>query len=407
MGKEKRSQVSACVTPDAERRGVKKPNLMETPVVTVSMDTDAIPSAVDTVDRELLRNSLRDETVDPNAEEVPASGLLDFDAVGDEWEGDWDEGEDWWTAVEERIDQIERRVESRLHAKLGEYEDEMICWRVQMEKELLAVREDQTYFARVMNELKVQEAERARSAGLRPRGMAAPDREAEPSTPARSSSPTLFITDGVRVERTPDPKQITSGYFGIGGVETMPVVNVQHTAVAAAAGQVGHPQRQAMPPMLGTSPALLALQASVRVPHFDGDDSKWVDFEEDWDRYAPYALLGSPEGPVGAIWKRDLLINCLHGVLRNKYKSMITRMPSLKFEDIWEELVKLFRIDNPYHWRKKWGNIQLVRNGEEIRLQDWIFFESLFEVAKSRVQDWTEQEEVDMLLKQMPPVGER
>ena len=82
---------------------------------------------------------------------------------------------------------------------------------------------------------------------------------------------------------------------------------------------------------------------------------------------------------------------------------MITRTPSLKFEDIWEELVKLFRIDNPYQWRNKWGNVQLVRNGEEIRLQDWIFFESLFEVAKSRVQDWTEQEEVDMLLKQMPP----
>ena len=50
------------------------------------------------------------------------------------------------------------------YAKLGEYEDEMICWRVQMEKELLAVREDETYFARVMNELKAQEAERAKSA---------------------------------------------------------------------------------------------------------------------------------------------------------------------------------------------------------------------------------------------------
>ena len=159
MGKEKRSQVSECVTPDAGGRGNKKPNLMETPVVTVSMDTD-VPSAASTVDRELLRNSLRDDTANFNSEEAPASGLLNFDAVEDEWEADWEEGDDWWAAVEERINQMERRVEVRLHAKLGEYEDEMICWRVQMEKELLAVREDQTYFARVINELKEQEAER-------------------------------------------------------------------------------------------------------------------------------------------------------------------------------------------------------------------------------------------------------
>ena len=104
-----------------------------------------------------------------------------------------------------------------------------------MEKELLAVREDQTYFAGVTNEVNAQEAERAKIAGLRTRAMAAPEREEEPNTPARSSSPTLFITDGVRVERTPDPKQITTAYFGegqgAGGVEmvgspAMPVVNV-------------------------------------------------------------------------------------------------------------------------------------------------------------------------------------
>ena len=89
----------------------------------------------------------------------------------------------------------------------------MLCVRVQREKELLAAREDQTYFARVMKELKEQEAERARSAGLRTRGMAAPEREAEPSTPARFILPTLFGTEGVRVERTPDPKQIIGGYF--------------------------------------------------------------------------------------------------------------------------------------------------------------------------------------------------
>ena len=91
MGKEKRSHVSACVTPDAGGRGLKKPNLMETPVVTISMDTDAVPSAAGTVDRELLRSSLRDDTANFNSEEAPASGLLNFDAVEDEWEADWEE----------------------------------------------------------------------------------------------------------------------------------------------------------------------------------------------------------------------------------------------------------------------------------------------------------------------------
>ena len=42
---------------------------------------------------------------------------------------------------------------------------------------------------------------------------------------------------------------------------------------------------------------------------------------------------------------------------------------------------------------------QEVGNISRYRLD---FFESNFEVAKSRVQDWTEQEEVDLLMKQLP-----
>ena len=90
----------------------------------------------------------------------------------------------------------------------------------------------------------------------------------------------------------------------------------------------------------------------------------------EWERYAPYALLGVPEGHLGEVWNEDLLIDCLDGVLRNKYKSTILRTLSLSFMDVREELRRLSRIPNLLHWRVKWGDVQLKRNVQDIKIQD-------------------------------------
>ena len=152
----------------------------------------------------------------------------------------------------------------------------------------------------------------------------------------------------------------------------------------------------------GITPALAALQQGMKQPYFDGDERKWPAFGRDWQRYVAYMLLGAPEGAVGDIWKRDLLVTCLHQVLAKRYQAMVLARPSLSFGDLWRDLEKHYAIDDPHHWRAMWDGVELQHQGEVIRLKDWLFFQAEFEAAKSQVSDWTEQEELDLLLKKLP-----
>ena len=400
----------------------KRQVAIATPVVTQAMDTDDLlrdgqvrPSPVTLL-----------ETPDPNRriDRVLLQQSLDFvtSEADEEWQGaeedwqkgteDWQGGEEWvtWAAMEKHLAGFMLQVEEMMDSKVGLMADEMIAWRVDIENENLSIRREQVRLARVVEDLEGRLRLREGEPRQFPTSERKPATQAEetrlPSTPTVGSmkrieaKKTAFSTEGKLVEHIPEERMLSGGYFAggeAGSAGTDREAQVNHLTLGAPGLQA---RQQGM--LTGTSPALLALQASVRVPYFDGDENRWAEFEEDWERYAPYALLGVPEGHVGEVWKRDLLINCLHGVLRNKYKSTILRTPSLSFMDVWEELTKLFRIDNPVHWRRKWGNVQLTRSGEDIKIQDWIFFESNFEVAKARVQDWTEQEEVDLLMKQLP-----
>ena len=152
----------------------------------------------------------------------------------------------------------------------------------------------------------------------------------------------------------------------------------------------------------GATPALVALQQSMKQPFFDGDEKKWPQFVRDWQRYVAYMLLGAPEGAVGDVWKRDLLITCLHHVLGRRYQTMVLAKPGMQFGDVWKDLERHFAIDDPHHWRAMWDRVELQHQGEIIRLKEWLFFQAEFEAAKAQVSDWTEQGELDLLLKKLP-----
>ena len=155
----------------------------------------------------------------------------------------------------------------------------------------------------------------------------------------------------------------------------------------------------------GTTPALLALQQSARVPYFDGDDRKWVEFARQWVRYSAYAMLGAPEGPLGDTLRRDLLVNCLHGTLHKRYATWTLQEPALTYAQIWADLERNFSVDDPNHWRRQWAGVTLRKGGkfgEDIKLMDLLAFRSEFEVARSFVQDWTQQEEMNLLMQQLP-----
>lgn len=197
------------------------------------------------------------------------------------------------------------------------------------------------------------------------------------------------------------PSMVTSG-LGAGGKEAVT------TAHVAAFGGQRHHQRDfghGKPTMMvaGTMPALVALQQNMKTPYFDGDERRWPQFARDWHRYVAYMLIGAPDGAMGDVWKRDLLVNCLHSVLSRRYQTMILARPGLQFSDVWRDLEKNFAIDDPHHWRLQWDRVELQHAGEAVRLKDWLFFQAEFEAAKAMVSDWTEQEELDLLLKRLPP----
>ena len=234
-------------------------------------------------------------------------------------------------------------------------------------------------------------------------------------TPTWTESPT-FNVGGIQVDVSPD-KHATGDYFGnvsgtpisthggilvkqaspndsvrIEAVKTNPNVNVTSST----------PLIQPTTMVTGTTPAILALQQSAKIPHFNGDDRRWTDFVRDWTRYSAYSLLNAPDGPMGDILKRDLLVNCLDGVLKKQFDSMIMRQPHTTFQDVWQHLEHRYQVDDPHRWRKEWAAVQLTTRGERIFLRDLHFFESAFETAKSMVSDWTAQEEIDLILKQLP-----
>ena len=131
------------------------------------------------------------------------------------------------------------------------------------------------------------------------------------------------------------------------------------------------------------------MQSSAKVPKFNGDERRWIEFSLEWARYAAYALIGCPEGALGEVFKRVLLINCLSGTLHRRYADMVMRQPSLSYDEIWAELERLLGIDDQHHWRRLWAGTNLRHSGEEIVLRDLLAFENAFEMAKARVSDWT------------------
>ena len=64
-------------------------------------------------------------------------------------------------------------------------------------------------------------------------------------------------------------------------------------------------------------PSLYALQHHVEAPYLDPrKKDTWVHFERTWGEWSKYQLYGTPEGPVGDIMRRDLLLTRVHPILR-------------------------------------------------------------------------------------------
>jgi hypothetical protein len=214
-------------------------------------------------------------------------------------------------------------------------------------------------------------------------------------------------TDGILLQMSPQSMG-TQDYFGangvgqpiIGGLSTSPP-----TRTISAVGQsyhghggVGGPQMQA----LVSAPALLALQQNMKVPYFDGCEGKWIPFLKEWNKWSAYSLVGAPP-QLEDVWKRDLFLTCLHKTLREHYENLISLNPSTTFNNIMEDIKKQFGMDNPHYFRNEWENVHL-KVDDKLNLADFLLWKSRYLTARSFVQDFTDQEDLDLVLKNLPQV---
>ena len=221
-------------------------------------------------------------------------------------------------------------------------------------------------------------------------------------------------TAGGVLELTPK-KEMQNNYFGGG------IAPAQENYFAAGAGPLGgntqHVQavqvcamqgedRWNFNPLMGGglvagNPALLALHKELKTPHFGGEQSKWHQFVRDWGKWSAYVLLGAP-AEVARVWKRDLFVNCLHASLKEQYENVIALKAGTTFEEIYDDLEKQFAMDNPHFFREEWRKVTLKLDGP-LKLTDFLLWKSRYLSARGLVQDWTEEEDRNLVLKNLPP----
>jgi hypothetical protein len=194
------------------------------------------------------------------------------------------------------------------------------------------------------------------------------------------------------------------GYVGGGGQEE----HQQQSGAVRRVGMVQHGQHGATsatptstPVAIGVSPALQVLQKEMKKPYFAGDSNYWTDFLNEWARYKSYMQLNLPAGEVGQVVLRDLFISCLGGVLHRKYSNETQLNPHKTYEDIMQEMQEEYYVDDPHYWRKRWRNVKLRWTGNELRVENWRLFQTEFELARQKVGDYTEQEDIDLVLAQL------
>ena len=58
--------------------------------------------------------------------------------------------------------------------------------------------------------------------------------------------------------------------------------------------------------------------------------------------WAKYQLYGVPEGPVGDMMRRDLLLTRIHAILREELRERIAKDPAMTSASVYEPLKNIF-----------------------------------------------------------------
>ena len=100
---------------------------------------------------------------------------------------------------------------------------------------------------------------------------------------------------------------------------------------------------------------------------------------------------------------RDLLLTRVHNILRDQLREMINKKPSMTFQEVYDHLQKYFSVDDPHFWRRKWQEVKLkVQQNDKIELSELLLFRAKFETALAKVVDYTDNDVIEAVLKNLP-----
>ena len=110
----------------------------------------------------------------------------------------------------------------------------------------------------------------------------------------------------------------------------------------------------------------------------------------------------APEGELGDMMKRDFLLTRVHHILKEQIQEIISHRPTTSYQEVYDHLKKYFKVDNPHLFKAKWLEVKLRTRGEEVELTELMLFRSKFVTALARVEDYTDHEVIEVLLKNFP-----
>ena len=77
-------------------------------------------------------------------------------------------------------------------------------------------------------------------------------------------------------------------------------------------------------------------------------------------------------------------------------------IPALEFWQFWATLEDLYGCDYASAYRERWHQVKLHTKSRKIALWEWRRYRVAHESAKLKVPDWTEEEERNLVLNQLP-----
>ena len=107
---------------------------------------------------------------------------------------------------------------------------------------------------------------------------------------------------------------------------------------------------------------------------------------------------------------QEVVLQVFKGCLDTAAQAMVDlereRKPNITVQEVKGKIGQEFMRDQSDFFRKAWRAVQL-RGGERLTSKGWMSFKSAFELAKLKVLDRTEMEEVEQLFRQLPVFWQR